>query len=176
MNRKTLLSVSNNQAPIWRQVVNDNRGRKDPGSPTAGGRPCEVIQCEFSLLCGFDMFSTVSVPAFFSPSCRPAPFAFPGTDIKSFEIFPQLLYSDPTQPNNHQPPTRRIMLRQAVRMTTPKLSPSAVAQGRIRAMNNWLGARVNVNHGDTLEEHGHGRREKCPTLLEEGGEAHEHKS
>ncbi|KAF9210300.1 hypothetical protein BGZ59_009623 [Podila verticillata] len=37
------------------------------------------------------------------------------------------------------------MLRQAVRMTTPKLSPSAVAQGRIRAMNNWLGARVNMS-------------------------------
>lgn len=45
-------------------------------------------------------------------------------------------------------------------MTTPKLSPSAVAQGRIRAMNNWLEARVNVNPGDTLEENGHGRRER----------------
>ncbi|KAF9426112.1 hypothetical protein BGZ94_006943 [Podila epigama] len=36
------------------------------------------------------------------------------------------------------------MLRQAVRIT-PKLSPTAVAQSRIRVMNNWLGARVNMS-------------------------------
>jgi len=37
------------------------------------------------------------------------------------------------------------MLRQALRMTTTtKVSPSIVAQNRIRMVNNWLGARVNV--------------------------------
>lgn len=38
------------------------------------------------------------------------------------------------------------MLRQTIRMTAASkvLSPSTVAMNRIRVVNNWLGARVNV--------------------------------
>ncbi|KAG0338880.1 hypothetical protein BG004_007049, partial [Podila humilis] len=36
------------------------------------------------------------------------------------------------------------MLRQASRIA-PKLSPSAVAQSRLRVLNGWLGARVNMS-------------------------------
>lgn len=54
----------------------------------------------FHELCGFDMFSTVSVPAFFFTFLQTSAICLSQerTDIKSFEIFPQLCTLIPPNP------------------------------------------------------------------------------